>query len=138
MDNRVGWSLSVSKGGPSINPDECRDTRGPPPKKLNLSFYFSCTGIVRRSSSVALDTLLISFEPLEQQGHSGNHTGWSSEFSSENYYRDQRTLRHRNCPYQWLTEKLSNSANDVGPLFLRHFGMHGQTDHLIAQTKTNG
>jgi hypothetical protein len=67
------------------------------PELVETSGY-SGTGIVRRSSSVALDTLLISFEPLEQQGHSGNHTCWSSEFSSENYYRDQRILRHRNCP----------------------------------------
>jgi hypothetical protein len=39
------------------------------------------------------------------------------------------------CP---LAEKLANSANDVGSLLVRHFRMHGQTDHLIAQTKTNG
>ncbi len=39
------------------------------------------------------------------------------------------------CP---LAEKRANSANDVSSLLVRHFRMHGQTDYLIAQTKTNG
>jgi hypothetical protein len=77
--NVGGRSLSVSKGSPSINPDECRDTRETiPAGRVNFrqkiiieTSGYSGTRIVRRSSSVALDTLLISFEPLEERGYSG-------------------------------------------------------------------